>query len=142
MEEPTEYILNKKGEDKKKYDKAAARYDYFEFPMKVLAFSRWRRLLFGEPERFLQAESKESKKLVLEVGVGTGKNMPYYGTGEYIGIDISRKMLEKARIRMERTGRSIDLIQCDAEFLPFRNGIFDHHLHLRFLLCREPCKRA
>ena len=125
MGEPTEYILNKKGEDKKKYDRAAARYDYFEFPMEVLAFSRWRRLLFGELERFIKAEDKESERLILEVGIGTGKNMPYYGTGDYIGMDISRKMLEKARDRMERTGRSMDLIQCDAELLPFRDGIFD-----------------
>ena len=125
MGEPTEYILNKKGDDKKKYDRAAARYDYFEFPMEVLAFSRWRRLLFGELERFIKTEGKESERLILEVGIGTGKNMPYYGTGDYIGMDISRKMLEKARDRMERTGRSMDLIQCDAELLPFRDGIFD-----------------
>ncbi len=127
MEERTEYTLSKKGEDKRKYDKAADRYDLFEFPMELVAFSRWRRLLFGKLEEFVELEAGESdkEKLILEVGVGTGKNMPYYGTGEYIGIDISRKMLEKAKNRMERLGRKIDLIQCDAEILPFKNEVFD-----------------
>ena len=127
MEERSEYILNKKGEDKKKYDRAAARYDYFEFPMEVLAFSRWRKLLFGELQKFIESRESETgkEKLILEVGVGTGKNMPYYGTGEYIGIDISRKMLEKARNRMKRLERRIDLIQSDAELLPFRDETFD-----------------
>jgi len=129
MEERSGYILSKKGEDKKKYDIAAARYDYFEFPMEVLAFSRWRRLLFAKVEEFVGAGAAESErgeeKLILEVGVGTGKNMPYYGTGEYIGIDISRKMLEKSKKRTERIGRRIDLVQCDAELLPFRDGVFD-----------------
>jgi demethylmenaquinone methyltransferase/2-methoxy-6-polyprenyl-1,4-benzoquinol methylase len=115
MAERTEYILSKKGEDKKKYDKAAARYDFFEFPMEVLAFSKWRKLLFGKVEG----------ELILEVGIGTGKNIPYYSNGEYIGIDISRKMLEKAKDRVEKLGRKIDLIQCDAELLPFRDEVFD-----------------
>ena len=127
MEERTEYILSKKGEDKKKYDRAAARYDYFEFPMEILIFSRWRKLLFGELSKFIENEVPETarEKLILEVGIGTGKNMPYYGAGEYVGIDISRKMLEKARNRMIRLERVVDLVQSDAEILPFRDETFD-----------------
>jgi len=127
MEERTGYILNKKGEDKEKYDRVADRYDYFELPMEVLAFSRWRKLLFGELEKFIETgeSSRSAEKLILEVGVGTGKNMPYYGAGEYVGADISRKMLEKARSRMERLDKRVALIQSDAELLPFRDEIFD-----------------
>jgi demethylmenaquinone methyltransferase/2-methoxy-6-polyprenyl-1,4-benzoquinol methylase len=108
-----EYI--KRGVDKKRYDRAAALYDVFESPMEVMAFSKWRKLLF---------ERLEGNR-ILEVGIGTGKNIQYYGGGNFIGIDISLKMLEKAKEKVEKLRKNVELIQCDAEALPFKNDVFD-----------------
>lgn len=108
-----EYI--KKGLDKKRYDKAAARYDIFESPMELMLFSRWRKLLFDNIEG----------DYILDVGIGTGKNIPHYGEGRFIGVDISIKMLEKAKKRAEKLGKKMELIQCDAEALPFKSKVFD-----------------
>ncbi len=108
-----EYI--KKGLDKKRYDKAAARYDIFESPMELVFFSKWRKRLFG----------RIKGDYILDVGIGTGKNIPHYGKGRFIGVDISIKMLEKAKKRAEKLGKKVELIQCDAEALPFKSKVFD-----------------
>ena len=105
----------KSGVDKKRYDRAAALYDIFEFPMEAMAFSRWRQLLF---------ERLEGNR-ILEVGIGTGKNIRYYRERRVIGIDISLKMLEKAKEKVKNLGKNVELIQCDVEALPFKNDIFD-----------------
>ncbi len=104
----------KKGVDKKKYDRVAEIYDLFEFPMEVLAFSEWRKMLFN----------KVSGKLILEVGIGTGKNIPYHNEN-FIGLDISRRMLERANERLKKTRKRAELIQGDVEFLPFKDNTFD-----------------
>ncbi len=108
-----EYI--KKGLDKKRYDKKAAHYDIFEFPMELILFSRWRKLLFDRIEG----------DHILDVGIGTGKNIPHYGVGRFIGVDISIKMLEKAKKKAEKLGKKMELIQCDVEALPFKSKVFD-----------------
>ncbi len=105
----------KKGLDKRRYDKVARFYDIFEFPMELLAFSSWRRELLKRVEG----------NLVLEVGIGTGKNIPYYKNWEVVGVDISRRMLEKAIKRVKENKKVVHLIQADAESLPFKDGVFD-----------------
>ncbi len=105
----------KAGIDKKKYDRIAGIYDIFESPMEVFAFSKWRNELFSHIQG----------KKILEVGIGTGKNLPYYREWNATGIDISRKMIEKARRRAERLKKQVDLVQADAEMLPFRDESFD-----------------
>jgi ubiquinone/menaquinone biosynthesis C-methylase UbiE len=69
---------------------------------------------------------------VLDAGVGTGRfSMPLQATGlELIGIDISRKMLDKALDKGTQNA-----IIADARTLPFRDCSFDdalsvHVLHL------------
>lgn len=63
---------------------------------------------------------------VLEVGIGTGRNLPHYPEGtELVGIDISGRMLERARRRAEQLGRGVRLEQADVEALPFADDSFD-----------------
>ncbi|MDA8318633.1 MAG: class I SAM-dependent methyltransferase [Actinomycetota bacterium] len=62
----------------------------------------------------------------LEVGIGTGLNLPFYGEqAELTGIDFSPAMLAVARRRAARLGRDADLREADAHALPFP-GFADH----------------
>jgi len=65
---------------------------------------------------------------ILEVGVGTGLSLPDYDRGNLIfGIDISEKMLKKARARVARLRlRHVEgLAVMDAEALTFPSASFD-----------------
>jgi ubiquinone/menaquinone biosynthesis C-methylase UbiE len=98
-----------------RYSRIAGLYDLFEAPMER-AFAGWRQqLLTGVEGR------------VLEVGVGTGKNLPYYPTGAQVkAIDFSPQMIERARWRIEREGlTNIELREMDARRLEFPGDAFD-----------------
>jgi phosphatidylethanolamine/phosphatidyl-N-methylethanolamine N-methyltransferase len=64
---------------------------------------------------------------VLEVGVGTGINLPLYPrTCHVTGIDLSASMLDKARERVARKGlENIRLFEMDAACLTFAADSFD-----------------
>jgi phosphatidylethanolamine/phosphatidyl-N-methylethanolamine N-methyltransferase len=64
---------------------------------------------------------------VLEVGVGTGINLPLYPRDAQItGIDFSASMLEKARERMwKKELGNVRLLQMDAADLKFPDNSFD-----------------
>ena len=64
---------------------------------------------------------------VLEVGVGTGINLPLYPREAAVtGIDFSSSMLEKARERAARKDASpVRLVQMDAADLKFADHSFD-----------------
>jgi ubiquinone/menaquinone biosynthesis C-methylase UbiE len=63
---------------------------------------------------------------VLEVAVGTGRNLPFYPAEvELTGIDLSPRMLEIARERLAGLGREAVLLEGDAEELPFAADTFD-----------------
>lgn len=107
--------MPKKGSDKKKYDRIATLYDFMEMPMEIFAFSSWRKKLMDLVDG----------GRILEVGIGTGKNIQYYGEWDVVGIDISRKMLEKALIRSKLSGKRVQIVQGDVESLPFKDETFD-----------------
>jgi ubiquinone/menaquinone biosynthesis C-methylase UbiE len=99
----------------KRYDRVAWRYDLLESPMERMLFARLRRQMLAGV-----------RGKVLEVGVGTGKNLQYYPPGvELTGIDISRRMLREARKRADRLGVEVGLAIMDVEDLEFPDGTFD-----------------
>ena len=88
-------------------------YDVLEYPMES-GFSAWREDLLNE------AEGK-----TLEVGIGTGKNIPYYPAGvELTGIDFSPKMIEIAG-KKARNYDNVNLQVMDTEAMDFENDAFD-----------------
>lgn len=112
----------------KRYDRQAAIYDLTELPMELLGFGRMRRRFWGEVRG----------NLVLEIGVGTGKNFSHHPRGaRVVGIDVSPKMLARAARRGRRLGRHIDLVLADAQRLPFRDGVFEAAA-ATFVFCSVP----
>lgn len=68
----------------------------------------------------------------LEVGVGTGINLPLYnfgpgGVSSLTGLDLSPGMLREAAVKRGALGLQgqVDLVEGDAEVLPFPDGSFD-----------------
>lgn len=97
------------------WDKAAPSYD------KQIAF--FERTWFGGGREWICSRATGD---VVEVAIGTGRNLPYYPAGIRIsGIDLSPAMLDIARQRAAELGIDADLIEGDAEVLPFEDNRFD-----------------
>ena len=63
---------------------------------------------------------------VLEIAVGTGRNVPYYpGNVRITGVDVSPAMLEIARARARDLGREVELRVGDVQRLEFPDASFD-----------------
>lgn len=63
---------------------------------------------------------------LLDVGVGTGRNMPFYPAGcEVVGVDISPRMLARARARRDRLGIRCPLVAGDIRRMAFPADAFD-----------------
>jgi ubiquinone/menaquinone biosynthesis C-methylase UbiE len=98
-----------------KYDRFAPWYDWLEGILNVLGLSRLRRKLL-----------RRASGKVLEVAVGTGKNLPYYQRDRrIIALDLSSEMLKVARNRVANLSLPISFLVADAEALPFRGNSFD-----------------
>lgn len=67
---------------------------------------------------------------ILEVGIGTGLNLPLYPRHrQLVGIDISRRMLRKACDRVRKLNASfVRLAVMDAMQMGFQDSSFDHVL--------------
>ncbi|CCH87041.1 Phosphatidylethanolamine N-methyltransferase [Modestobacter italicus] len=75
---------------------------------------------------------------VLEVGVGTGRNLRCLPEGIALsGIELSPAMLARAEERARRLGRTADLRVGDAQRLPFADATFDTVL-ATLTLCSIP----
>jgi ubiquinone/menaquinone biosynthesis C-methylase UbiE len=82
----------------------------------------------GVTIELLDALSDFENGLVLEVGVGSGRNaLPLLQKIRLrlVGLDLSREMLKLTQNKLSSFGQSIDLVLGDAESLPFVNGLFD-----------------
>lgn len=99
-----------------RYDRVSRVYDFFEQPMEMMALKRYR-----------QDVIKDVTGKVLEVGVGTGKNIPYYPEGIIItAIDFSSRMLERARDKADKLHRKVDFHLMDAQNMDFPDDTFDY----------------
>jgi ubiquinone/menaquinone biosynthesis C-methylase UbiE len=79
---------------------------------------------------------------VLEVAIGTGRNMPFYPAGVRVtGVELTPEMLALARERAEELGADVDLRLGDAQQLEFDDASFDTVL-ITFGLCTIPDDRA
>lgn len=80
---------------------------------------------------------------LLEVGVGTGLSLPLLPRNVQItGIDLSEKMLEKAKERVRKENlRNVSLLKMDATHLDFPDDSFDRVLAAYFIsTVPEPMK--
>ncbi|MFO7890442.1 MAG: methyltransferase domain-containing protein [bacterium] len=99
---------------KRRYGRIAGIYDVMEKPMEFI-FATWRRELM-----------KEVSGEVLEVGVGTGKNLQYYPQGMNVtAIDFSSRMIDKARQKVRELERHFDLRVMDVQDMNFPDNTFD-----------------
>jgi ubiquinone/menaquinone biosynthesis C-methylase UbiE len=74
----------------------------------------------------------------LEVGVGTGKNFPYYPSEvQIVGIDLSPRMLMRARRKASKLDLDIDLREMDVQSLEFPDHYFDT-VFASFVFCSVP----
>lgn len=97
------------------YDRVARIYDIYDAPMEWLGGSRRR-------DRVLCRARGE----VLEVGIGTGRNLGRYPPAiQLTGIDVSEAMLQQGRRRAERLGAAVALRRADVQQLPFPDASFD-----------------
>jgi ubiquinone/menaquinone biosynthesis C-methylase UbiE len=68
----------------------------------------------------------EPGQRVLEVGIGTGRNMHRYSHDvSLVGVDLTPQMLEMAEKRAQKLGRDIELSTQDATSLQFDDSSFD-----------------
>jgi ubiquinone/menaquinone biosynthesis C-methylase UbiE len=102
---------------RKRYNRAARFYDVEQAIGERLIFRRLRRRFWTK------APATGS---ILEVGVGTGVNIGYYPGGAHVtAIDISDRMLARAKHRAERLHAAVDLALMDAQHLDFPDATFD-----------------
>ncbi len=98
-----------------RYDRLAPIYDQIQRGME-----RWLGPL--RAELWQRVKGRE----VLEIGVGTGNNIAHYPSGcSLTAIDLSPRMLERARARADRLGVAVTLREADAQTLPFADASFD-----------------
>lgn len=107
-----------------KYSRISYVFGTMEIPMELIWFGKWRKnILSGLSGR------------VLDIGIGTGKNIPYYPDKcEVAGADISDMMLNHAK---KRADNNVSLFRMDAGNLGFKDDSFDHVV-TTFVLCSVP----
>jgi ubiquinone/menaquinone biosynthesis C-methylase UbiE len=114
-----------------KWDKYAPRYD------RDIGF--FERIQFGGGREWVCSRARGD---VLEVAVGTGRNLPFYPDSVRLtGINLSPAMVAIARARARELGREVDLREGDAQALPFPDGGFDTVV-CTLGLCGFPDERA
>lgn len=110
--------------------------------------ARWDRLArhYGLIEYFSERHLRPWRKaiwqqasgLILEVGVGTGLNLPFYpSVVRAAACDLSGAMLLKARKRARKKDIDIEFCEADVCDLPFHDDIFDTAV-ATFVFCSLP----
>lgn len=111
-----------------RYDRLAPLYDLVEWLPERGRIGRWRARLW----HLVPAHR------VLEVGVGTGKNMPFYPAGATVSaVDISARMLARATHRAARLRLDVRLHLMDAQALAFPDAAFEAAV-ATFVFCSVP----
>src|SRR5215510_14014648 len=94
------------------WDRRSSRYDR--------SMGLMEKLLFGDGRAWVCSQAAGE---VLEVAVGTGRNLEFYPSGVRLtGIELSAEMLAVARRRAAELGRKVEFLQSDAQALTFPDG--------------------
>lgn len=106
------------------YNRIARLYDILDLPFEHRRYRPIRPVLFAGMHG-----------AILDAGVGTGRNMPFYPeSAEVTGIDLSPRMLVRARHRGDRLGLDVELREMDVTRTDFPDDRFDHAV-ATFLFC-------
>ncbi len=90
-------------------------YKIFMFPFETALLTHFRKLLI-----------KQAAGHVLEIGAGTGVNLKYYKESKVDSLKIiDRKLSDSLKISSKDFFTKVELIEGDAESLPFSDGFFD-----------------
>jgi ubiquinone/menaquinone biosynthesis C-methylase UbiE len=110
-----------------KYQRIAPFYDILDLPFERRRYRHLRQALFtGLTGR------------ILDAGVGTGRNMPFYPpSATVIGLDSSAAMLARAERRRKTSAAPVLLLQADATRLGIADRTFDAAV-ASFLFCVLP----
>ncbi len=110
-----------------RYDRIARLYDILDLPFEHGRYKPLRRNLF---------EGLSGR--ILDAGVGTGRNMPFYPQGtSIVGFDISSAMLRRAAARRAALGIDTPLVLMDVCAAGFPDRTFDAVV-ATFLFCVLP----
>ncbi|MBI4220935.1 MAG: class I SAM-dependent methyltransferase [Chloroflexi bacterium] len=113
---------------RRRYDRRAPTFDAIAGPWERLFAARLRRRLWSGVEG----------ARVLEAGLGTGANLPYHPAGERLtAVELSDRMLERARRRAAAIGSRCRVLLADAQALPFQDDSFDAAV-ATFTFCSIP----
>ncbi|MEQ8690817.1 MAG: class I SAM-dependent methyltransferase [Alphaproteobacteria bacterium] len=106
------------------YKRVAWLYDLLDLPFEYGRYRALRRLIF-----------RDAHGRVLDAGVGTGRNMPFYPPGARVtGIDLSEAMLARAERRSARLGVLVELRAGSVLHTEFADCTFDV-IVATFLFC-------
>lgn len=109
------------------YDKIAWYYEISDWSHEFFRYRKLRPILWSY-----------AKGKTLDLGVGSGLNMPYYPKGiQVTGVDASQGMLKRAAHRAKRLGINVKLVLTDGLHLPFPDASFDSAVS-SFLFCVIP----
>jgi ubiquinone/menaquinone biosynthesis C-methylase UbiE len=105
-------------------------------------------LEFGMSRKILEKDRREILAEVngeiLEIGFGTGTNLPFYP--EHVKritvVESNEGMHSKARERIQSSGIEVDLQFLDADSLPFHDNMFDSVVSTYTLCSIENVKKA
>ena len=110
-----------------RYQRIAWAYDLLDLPFE---YGRYRKI---RPQIFSGLSGR-----ILDAGVGTGRNFPFYPPGsEIVGIDLSPAMLARAERRRPLATTTVELRQMDVTRLAFPDRSFDAAV-ATFLFCTLP----
>lgn len=116
---------------RQRYDRLAPWFDGLEGFLEGLLFRRLRKMLWA----------RATGAHILEVGVGTGKNFPFYPDDARItAIDFSPKMLALAKRKQQRQQIAVDLALMDVQSLDYADNSFDTVI-ASFVFCSVPKPR-
>jgi len=107
-----------------RYQRIAPFYDLLDLPFE---YGRYRKI---RPQLFAGLSG-----LILDAGVGTGRNFPFYPPGaRIVGIDFSPAMLARAARRRSLASAEIELRHMDVTRIDLPDGHFDAAI-ATFLFC-------